>query len=147
MIRNILAIVIGILAGGFFNMAMVQVSHLVYPLPTGVDPNDFDAFREHVEANGMPTGSLLMVLFAHVGGSFVSGLVCGLIAKPRWYLAAALMGGFWMAGGITMLTLLPCPTWFAIADTLLYVPCALLGVSIGGAITGGRHETTTQPAT
>jgi hypothetical protein len=136
MIRKILAVVMGIVAGGVFNMAMVTASHAVYPLPEGLDPNDFEAFKAHVEANGMPTGALIMVLVAHAGGSFVSGFVCGLIARRSWYVAAVLLGILWTCGGIAMLMMLPAPTWFAVADVVLYVPAALLGVKLGGALTG-----------
>jgi len=138
MIRAILAVVLGIIAGGFFNMALITVSHTVYPLPEGVDPNDFEAFRAHVEANGLPTGALIIVLVAHVGGSFVSGLVVGLIAMRPWYVAAAAIGVLWTCGGIAMLMMLPAPTWFAVADVALYVPCALLGVHLGATLTSGR---------
>jgi hypothetical protein len=108
----------------------------MYPLPEGLDPNDFEAFRAHIEADGMPTGAMIIVLVAHAGGSFVSGFVCGLIAKRSWYLAAAMLGILWTCGGIAMLMMLPAPTWFAVADVLLYVPSALLGVRLGGALTG-----------
>ena len=136
MIRKILAVLIGVVAGGVFNMAMVTVSHAVYPLPEGLDPNDFDAFRAHLEANGMPTGAMIMVLVAHAGGSFVSGFVCGLIALRSWYVAAVVLGLLWTCGGIAMLIMLPAPIWFAVADVVLYVPAALLGVRLGGALTG-----------
>ena len=137
MIRKILAVLIGIAAGGVFNMAMVTASHAVYPLPEGLDPNDLEALRAHVEANGMPAGAMIMVLVAHAGGSFVSGFVCGLIALRSWYVAAVGVGLLWTCGGIAMLMLLPAPTWFAVADVVLYVPAALLGVRLGGALTGG----------
>ena len=135
MIRKILAVLIAVVAGSVFNMTIVTLSHTVYPLPEGIDPNDFDAFRAHVEANGMPTGAMLMVLVAHAGGSFVSGLLCGLIAKRSWYVAAVALGLLWMCGGIAMLMMLPSPIWFAVADVVLYVPAALLGVRLGGALT------------
>ena len=136
MIRNILAVLIGVVAGSAFNMAIVTVSQAMYPLPEGVDPNDFDAFRAHVEANGLPTGALILVLAAHAGGSLVSGLVCGLIAMRSWYVAAIGLGLLWTCGGIAMLMMLPAPTWFAVADVALYVPAALLGVMLGGTLTG-----------
>ncbi|QDV40473.1 hypothetical protein Enr13x_02790 [Stieleria neptunia] len=146
MIRNVTAIVAGLIAGSIFNMALVSLSHAVYPLPDGIDPNDFEAFRDHVQANGMPTGALLIVLVAHAGGSFVSGLVCGLIAKRTWYIAAAALGVLWMCGGITMLMMLPAPMWFAVADTVLYVPVALLGVRLGGTLVGPPPQPPTDEA-
>ena len=134
MTRKILAVIFGALLGGAFNMAMVMVSSVLYPLPEGVDPNDFEAFRAHVTAHGLPTGALLIVLWAHAGGSFVSGLACGMIAKKPWYVAAAGLGLLWMCGGIAMLFWLPAPLWFAVADLVLYVPSALVGALIGGAM-------------
>jgi hypothetical protein len=140
MIRKILAVLLGGFAGGVFNMALVTVSNIVYPLPKGIDPNDFEAFRAHVEANGLATGSLIIVLVAHAGGSFVSGFVCGLIAMRPWYLAATILGILWTCGGVAMLMMLPAPKWFADADVLLYVPAALLGVKLGAALTGRRSS-------
>jgi hypothetical protein len=142
MVRKILAVLIGIVAGSVFNMAIVTLSHTVYPLPEGIDPNDFDAFRAHLETSGMPTGALLMVLSAHAGGSFVSGLSCGLIAKRAWYVAAVALGLLWMCGGIAMLMMLSSPIWFAVADVVLYVPAALLGVRLGGALRGSSEADT-----
>jgi MFS family permease len=137
MLRKILAFVLGLIAGGVANMALVSVSNAMYPPPEGIDPNDFEAFRAHIEANPMPLGALLIVLAAHAGGSFVSGFVCGAIAKRRWYLAAAILGLLWTCGGIAMLFLLPAPLWFAIADVALYIPAALLGVHLGGSFFAG----------
>lgn len=136
MIRKILAVIFGAIAGSAFNMALVTLSHVVYPLPAGIDPNDFEAFKAHVEAHGMQNGALLMVLLAHAGGSLVSGFVCGIIARRAWYVAAVALGVLWTCGGIAMLLMLPSPVWFAALDTLLYVPAAVLGVKWGGALTG-----------
>jgi len=136
MIRKTLAVVIGIVAGSAFNMAMVTASHAVFPLPERIDPNDFEAFKGYVETHGIPTGALLMVLVAHAGGSLVSGFVCGLIAMRPWYVAAIGLGLLWTCGGVAMLMMLPAPIWFAVADVALYVPAALLGVRMGGALTG-----------
>lgn len=138
MVRKILAVVIGIVAGSAINMAIVSASHVVYPLPAEIDPNDFEAFQAHVKAHGLPTGALIMVLAAHAGGSLVSGFVCGLIAMRSWYAAAIGLGLLWTCGGVAMLLMLPSPIWFAMADVVLYVPAALLGVRLGGALTGKR---------
>lgn len=138
MIRKILAVVIGIVAGSAFNMAMVSASHAAYPLPAGIDPNDFDAVRVHVATHGMPTGALIMVLIAHAGGSFVSGFACGLIAMRPWLAAAIGLGALWTCGGLIMLMMLPAPIWFMVADVVLYIPAAVLGVHLGGALTGRR---------
>ena len=79
---------------------------------------------------------------AHAGGSLVSGFVASLIARRAWYKAAAGMGMLWMCGGLFMLTVLPCPVWFAVADIILYVPAALLGARMAGTLTASHSPTT-----
>ena len=143
MLRKILAIVLGIVIGSVVNMAFIQLSHSAYPLPEGVDPNDFEAFKAYVEAHGLPTGALLIVLVAHAGGSFASGFVCGAIVRKPWYLAAALLGILWTVGGVAMLLMLPSPTWFAVTDVALYVPAALFGTWAGGKLIGGHPSPAT----
>ena len=138
MVRKILAVVVGIVAGSIVNMAIVTLSNNLYPYPETVDPNDFDAVRAHIEANGMAMGAMLLILAAHSIGSLASGLVCGLIAKRPWYAAAIGLGLLWTAGGIAMLMILPAPLWFQITDVVLYVPAAILGVMIGGGITATK---------
>ena len=142
MLRKILAVVIGIVAGSAFNLMLVNVSHTL--LPEGIDPNDFEAFRGHMQAGDIPLSAMLMVLAAHSGGSLVSGIVCGLIAKRRWYAAAIGLGLWWTCGGIAMLFLLPPPIWFAIADLALYIPAALLGVHLGGGLTESKAQAATK---
>lgn len=133
--RKILAVLLGGIAGSIVNMALVFVSQAVYPLPDGIDANDFEALKAYVKANGLPTGALVIVLAAHSGGSFVSGLVCGWIARS-WYLGGMILGILWTCGGVAMLLMLPAPTWFAVADVVLYVPAALAGVAFGSALSG-----------
>jgi hypothetical protein len=66
------------------------------------------------------------------------GQQAALIAMRPWYLAASVLGILWACGGIAMLMMLPAPIWFVVADILLYVPAPLLGVKLGGALTGRR---------
>ncbi|MEM1068566.1 MAG: hypothetical protein AAGI63_06710 [Planctomycetota bacterium] len=145
--RKILAVVLGLVVGSVVNMALVTLSSKIYPLPSGVDPSDMESFRLHIEENGLATGAWLIVLAAHAGGSLVSGLVCGLIAKKAWVSVGIGLGAFWMCGGIYMLTILPSPMWFAASDVLLYVPAAIAGVTIGGQITSPKINSTVDEAT
>jgi hypothetical protein len=131
-IRKILAIVLGYINGAVWNGLWVTLSQKLYPFPPGIDPNDFEAVREHIAISGWPTGALLLVLVAHAGGSLASGLTCGLIAGRRWYVGATILGVLWTLGGVAMLMLLPAPWWFAVADVVLYLPAALLGVHLAG---------------
>ena len=132
--RRIFAVVAGVIGGGIFNMLLVNASHILFPLPADVDPNDLESLKAYVTENGLPTGALVMILLAHSGGSFFSGFIGGLIVRRTWILAAIGFGILWTCGGIAMLMVLPAPIWFAVADTLLYIPAALLGMRLGGTI-------------
>ena len=69
MMRLSIAVVLAMIAGSIANMALITVSNSLYPLPDGINPQtDFEAFKTHVEANGLATGALLIVLAAHAGG-------------------------------------------------------------------------------
>ena len=134
--RKILAIVLGLVAGLIFHIAVMAVSAAMYPPPSDIDWSDREAVRAHFST--LPLTSFLIVLIAHAGGSLVSGLVVGLVAMRRWLLPAGIIGGFWTLGGITNLFLLPQPVWMSIVDLLLYIPAALVGVTIGGALTSKK---------
>jgi hypothetical protein len=142
MLRRVIAVIAGLIAGGTFNMILVTVSQAIYPYPESVDSSDFAQVREYLETNPLPLGALMIVLVAHAGGSLVSALVCGLIVKKNWVLAAIGLGLWWTLGGVAAVFLIPAPIWFAIVDIALYVPAALLGMLVAAKIVGGAPKET-----
>ena len=133
-IRKILAIVVGLITGSLFNLALIKVSAMIYAPEGGVDFNDQVAMQAYVAS--LPVAALLLVLAAHGGGSFVGGAVCALIAGQKWILGAVLVGGTFLLGGIMMLSSVPAPIWFAVIDVLLYVPLAILGCAAASSLLG-----------
>ena len=54
--------------------------------------------------------------------SFFNSLLC---------ISIKIVGLYFLAGGIYMVTILPAPTWFVLLDVILgYIPMALLGWKI-----------------
>lgn len=135
MLRNVIGLIVGIFAGGAFNMAIITLSQSLYPPPEGMTPSDFEAFKAYVQS--LPPAAFLLVLLAHAGGAMVGGFVAGGIAMNRHLLLGALVGAFFLAGGLFYVMQIPSPVWFAIADTLLYLPCGVLGAYM--ARTGIRY--------
>ena len=124
-IKNILAVVVGWMAGSLVNMGLIQLGHRVKPIE-GVDPTDMEALAEV-----MPTLSaeyFLFPLLAHALGTLVGAFVAGSIATTRKMLFALVIGGLFFLGGIAAIVLFSGPTWFIVTDLLVaYFPMAWLG--------------------
>lgn len=127
-IRNILAVVAGWLAGSIINMGLIQTGHLYFPIE-GVDPNDMDAL-----AAVMPSLEIQYFIFpflAHAIGTLVGAAVAGLIAASYKMKFSLGIGGLFLLGGIIVNYMLPGPTWFAATDIIIaYIPMAWIGGKI-----------------
>ena len=120
MIKNILAVILGLIIGNIAIMGLHYVGMFFYPLPEGTDMGDMNAIAEYIKI--APFGSLLFVMLAHIGGAFLAGLSTALVSKKM--LTVYLVGGFFTLAGIYNLYMLPHPLWFNI-EIILYFPAAI----------------------
>lgn len=128
-LRNTLAVVVGIIAGGAANMAIITISGSVIPLPEGIDPNNMESLKENMHL--FEPIHFLMPFLAHALGSFVGALVAAMIAASHKMKFAIGLGVWTMIGGIMAATMIPSPTWFIVADlTLAYIPTAFVAGKI-----------------
>ena len=132
---NILKHVGAVLLGVFVGMILITLMHmlgnLMYPLPEGLDMNDPEAMGAYIPT--MPFGAMLMVLLAHgsgsFGGAFIAALLVRKTGKPM--LLGWVVGGIVMVFGIMNLFMVPGhPMWFAIVDTVMYIPLGLMGAKL-----------------
>ena len=72
MIRNILAVIVGLIVGNIAIMGLHYLGMVFYPMPEGVDMDDMKAIAEYISI--APLGSLLFVMLAHIGGTFIAGI-------------------------------------------------------------------------
>ena len=130
-LKNILAIIAGIVGGGIVNMGIVSLSGSVIPPPEGVDPSSMESLKENMHLFGPQ--HFVMPFLAHALGTLAGALLAALIASTRKMTFALVIGFFFLAGGIMMVFMVPAPVWFAIVDlALAYVPMAWLGGKLGG---------------
>lgn len=124
-IKNILAVVAGWIAGSIVNMGLIKVGSAVMPLE-GVDPSDMAALAE-----AMPTADFKYFIFpflAHALGTLAGAFVAGLIAASHKMKFAIGIGVLFLLGGITVNIMIPGPLWFVATDILLaYIPMGVLG--------------------
>lgn len=126
MLRNIIAVVVGIVAGSMVNMALILLnSYVLFPMPAGMNMNDPEQMNAYIAT--LPSSAFLVVLLAHLGQAFVGGWVAARLGASRPILLAMIVGVFTLAGGIFNLMTLDGPTWMLIELPLYLVVAWLAG--------------------
>jgi hypothetical protein len=124
--RNVLAILIGLIAGALCNGAILKLNGTWVSLPANVDMQTPAGI-----AAAMPLLAFkhfVVVFLAHAVGAMVAALVATLLAKPKRQYIPLIIGGLFLIAGIMMVIQIPAPAIFSIIDlTLAYVPMAYLG--------------------
>lgn len=129
-LRNILAVIAGLLLGGSVNMALVIIGPRLIPPPPGVNMADPASLAASVHL--LEPKHFLFPFLAHAAGTIVGALVANLIGGSRRALLAYVIGGLTLIGGIAAARMIPAPTWFIALDLLVaYLPMAWLGNRLG----------------
>ena len=120
MIRSFLAVLVGLFVGNIAIMGIHYLGMVFYPLPEGTDMDDMIAIGEYICI--APLGSLLFIMLAHIGGTFLAGISTTLVSKN--IIPIYIISVFFTITGIYNLYLLPHPLWFNI-EVILYFPAAI----------------------
>lgn len=130
-LRNILAVLAGLVAGGVVNMALIQLGGILMPPPEGVDVNDINSINAHIGEYSV--AQLLAPFLAHALGALVGAFVAARLAVSRHMVLALLIGGLNLVGGAMAVSMIPnSPTWFNMLDLgVAYLPMAWLGGRLG----------------
>lgn len=78
MIRNILAVIAGIVIGSIVNMALITASSAVVPPPPGADLTTYEGLKASMHL--FETKHFVFPFLAHALGTLVGALVAALIA-------------------------------------------------------------------
>lgn len=126
-IRNILAVVVGIVVGGVVNMAIVMISGAMVTPPDGADMTTTEGIKAAMPL--MEFKHFVMPFLAHAIGTLVGAFTAALIAVNNQLNMARIVGVFFLIGGIMMVVQIPTtPLWFKIVDLVLaYIPMACIG--------------------
>lgn len=131
-LRNILAVVAGILVGGALNMAIIAIGPMVIPPPDGLDMSDMDKFAENLKL--LKPANFLAPWLAHALGTLVGAFVAAKIAASHKMKFALGVGAFFLLGGIAMVAGFGGPPWFIVLDLIgAYLPMGYLGGNLAGA--------------
>lgn len=133
-LRNILAVLAGLMAGGLVNMGLILLGAAILPPPAGVDVNDVASINAHIHEYSFI--QLLSPFLAHALGTLAGGFVVArLAASWKMLLAVVLIGGLNLLGGIMAVRMIPnAPIWFDALDLITaYLPMAWLGAKLARA--------------
>jgi hypothetical protein len=128
-LKNILAVALGIIIGGFVNMGIIMISSSIIPPPEGADLTTTEGLKAAMPL--MEAKHFLMPFLAHALGTFVGAFIAYYLAANNKMRFALAVGIWFMIGGIAMIILLPSPIWFTIVDLFLaYIPMAILAIRL-----------------
>ena len=128
-LRNIFAILIGILIGGIINMGIIMISPSIIPSPDGADVTTMEGLKASIHL--FQPKHFIFPFLAHAIGTLIGAMISAIIAVNHKMKFALGVGVFFLIGGIMNVFILPSPTWFIVVDLLFaYIPMAWLGGKI-----------------
>ena len=129
-LRNVLAVVAGLVIGGGVNMALIMISPSVIPPPAGVDVTDAVSLSGSIHL--FEPRHFVMPFLAHALGTLVGAFAAYSIAGSHRLAFALAIGVLNLCGGIAAAFMIPAPAWFIALDLLAaYIPMAWLGARLG----------------
>ncbi len=116
-IKNILAIIIGITVGMLVNMGLIIIGSKIFPYPSET---------YFLDATNWDIKYFIFPFLAHALGTFSGSFSSIKISKK--IINPIIVGIYFLFGGIYMVSILPSSIWFIYLDLgIAYIPMALLG--------------------
>lgn len=144
-LRNVLAVIAGIVLGGAVNMAIVVLGPTLIPPPPGVDPSNAESLAQSIHL--FEPRHFIMPFLAHALGTLVGALAAYAIAVTYRRPIAMAIGVFFLLGGVAASFMIPAPAWFIALDLVAaYLPMAWLGAWLGARLTSGSRASQEQHA-
>lgn len=138
-VRNILAVVLGLFIGGAVNMALVTLGPMVIPPPPGADFTTMEGLKKAMTL--MEPKHFVFPFLAHAVGTLVGAFLAALLAATHKMRFAMAIGVCFLVGGVMNIVMLPdAPMWFNILDALVaYLPMGYLGYKLS-TLVGGKAK-------
>ena len=132
-LRNVLAVIAGLVVGGIVNMILITISPMIVPPPAGVDLNNPESISSAIHL--FEPRHFIMPFLAHALGTLAGALTAYLIAASYKARFAYAIGVLFLCGGVAASFMIPAPAWYIALDLLVaYLPMAWLATQIGARI-------------
>ena len=130
--KNILAVIAGLIISVIIFSLFEFLSTMFNPLPTEIELSDKVAMKEYIST--LPISSMIIILAGYALGSFLTGVVIGKISKSPLKKLPLIAGSILTIAAIINLVTIPAPVWFMIINILLYIPLTVAGNSVSTKI-------------
>ena len=125
-LRNIFAVIAGIIVGSIVNMALIKISGKVIPPPAGVDVTNMESLKSSIHL--FEPRHFIFPFLAHALGTLAGAFLASIIAISHKMKFALGIGAFFLIGGIINVLMLTSPTWFIVLDLIgAYIPMGWFG--------------------
>ncbi len=139
-IRNVLAVIAGLIVCMFTNGMVIGIGSALVAPPDGVNPNDLKSIVDNIDK--YEPKHFAVPFLAHALGSLVGAATAAAIAATRKKTFALVIGGVHMFGGVTMVILVGGPLWFIVLDLgVAYLPAAWVGGWSAAKLVGVKSAT------
>lgn len=124
-VRNILGVLVGVIAGGALNMGIIMISGSIIPPPEGVDMTTAEGLVAGMSL--LEPKHFLMPFLAHALGTLLGAFIAAKISTKHPMRFALGVGAWNLFGGIMAATMIPAPLWFILVDLIgAYLPMAFM---------------------
>ncbi len=120
--KKLWGVLVGLVAAVVVVLSVEMLSHMIYPPPANIDPDDYEAMAALVEK--APLGALIIVIIGHLIGVFVGIVISLKITKDK--SAAYIVIGLFLILTVMNLYMIKHPIWFVVSD--------ISAVILGGGI-------------
>lgn len=129
--KQIVAVVAGVVVAGLVIFGVEWMGHRLFPLPSDIDATDMESIKANAER--IPAGAQMAVCLAWALGTLAGSFAATKIVKPNevgnWspFRPALIVGLIMMAAAIVNLVSIPSPVWMWIAGLVVFLPAAMIG--------------------
>lgn len=138
LIRNVIAMLAGVIVAMVLIVLLQSVAHSVYPPPPGLDYTNPEV-RKTVMMQA-PAGALFIVLLSYFVGTFIGSWVAARLSAEAPLRQGYLIGLLLLVASVMNLKEVPHPLWFIVGNIVVVLVGALIG-----ARWGVRKASTTAP--
>ncbi|NNK89767.1 MAG: hypothetical protein HKO89_04100 [Saprospiraceae bacterium] len=125
-LRNILAVIAGIVIGSIINSGLVNLGPSIIPPPEGADLTTIDGIKASMEL--FEFKNFIFPFLAHALGTLAGAFTVAKLAANNNMKFAMGIGAFYLLGGISVIMMVGGPLWFNILDLVVaYIPMGYLG--------------------
>lgn len=128
-IKNSLAVILGIVIGSIINMGIIMISGSIIPPPEGADITTMEGLKQSLHL--FQPKHFIFPFLAHALGTLIGAIITVLVATTHKLKLALVIGFVFLIGGIINTYLLPSPTWYTLVDLIgAYLPMAWIGKNL-----------------